>query len=77
MRKYLIELLVLTGLIGKQAASLTINTENVSISNYASFATGITLSTLVEVSANSPQYPCLSSTANVASSVYSMIYYYY
>ena len=77
MRKYLIELLVLTGLIGKQAASLTINTENVSISNYASFATGITLSTLVEVAANSPQYPCLSSTANVASSVYSMIYYYY
>ena len=78
MTSKLIKLIALLGLIGKQVAcfSFNFNTKGVTTGDYASFGSGLSISMLVEVAANSPEYPCLSSTANIATSVYSMIYYY-
>ena len=76
MKNKIICVLAIICLIGKEGVCFNINTEGVTTSNYVSFFTGFSLSTLVEVGANSPQYPCIASTANVASSVYSLLYYY-
>ena len=55
---------------------IDINTKGVTTSDYANFGAGVLISSFVELAANTPNYPCVNSFANIMSSAYMIMFYY-
>ncbi len=76
MRSKLVLFFSVITLLGKQATCLNINTQGVTTVDYANFGAGLTISSFVELAANTPKYPCVTSVAGVLSNVYMIMFYY-